>query len=139
MYPGGTHVEHLGICIKVHATSCAEKAESQQCLIHVLRHTQVALSVTSDTYINEHTFECARLAAGGSAQVAAMVARGEVAHGAAIVRPPGHHAESNVAMGFCFFNNAAVAAKAAQAAGAQRVLILDWDVHHGNGTQVGTR
>lgn len=47
----------------------------------------------------------------------------------------GHHAESGMAMGFCFFNNAAVAARAAQAAGAQRVIILDWDVHHGNGTQ----
>eukprot|EP00983_Pelagomonas_calceolata_P080156 1155026-Pelagomonas_calceolata.AAC.3 len=48
----------------------------------------------------------------------------------------GHHAESSMAMGFCFFNSAAVAARAAQGCGAQRVLILDWDVHHGNGTQV---
>ncbi len=47
----------------------------------------------------------------------------------------GHHAESGMAMGFCFFNNAAVAARAAQAAGARRVIILDWDIHHGNGTQ----
>jgi len=93
------------------------------------------LPLTSDTYVNHATFVAARLAAGGAAQVACMVVRGEVAHGAAIVRPPGHHAESNVAMGFCFFNNAAVAARAAQAVGAQRVLILDWDVHHGNGTQ----
>jgi hypothetical protein len=50
-------------------------------------------------------------------------------------RVPGHHAESGVAMGFCFFNNAAVAARSAQAAGAAKVIILDWDVHHGNGTQ----
>ena len=57
--------------------------------------------------------------------------RGEAASGAAIVRPPGHHAESAMSMGFCFFNNAALAARAAQAAGARRVLILDWDVHHG--------
>ena len=56
-------------------------------------------------------------------------------HGAAIVRPPGHHAESNMAMGFCFFNNAAIAARAAQQAGAKKVVILDWDIHHGNGTQ----
>ena len=61
--------------------------------------------------------------------------RGMVQNGAAIVRPPGHHAESGVAMGFCYFNNAGLAARAAQAAGARRVLILDWDVHHGNGTQ----
>eukprot|EP00197_Chlamydomonas_leiostraca_P007182 CAMPEP_0202865778 /NCGR_PEP_ID=MMETSP1391-20130828/6346_1 /ASSEMBLY_ACC=CAM_ASM_000867 /TAXON_ID=1034604 /ORGANISM="Chlamydomonas leiostraca, Strain SAG 11-49" /LENGTH=639 /DNA_ID=CAMNT_0049545655 /DNA_START=304 /DNA_END=2223 /DNA_ORIENTATION=- len=99
------------------------------------RTPQAQLMMTSDTYINAHTYECARLAAGGAAEVAQLVARGEAAHGAAIIRPPGHHAESNMAMGFCFFNNAAVAAKAAQAAGAQRVLILDWDIHHGNGTQ----
>mmetsp|Transcript_13788 Transcript_13788/g.29739 ORF Transcript_13788/g.29739 Transcript_13788/m.29739 type:complete len:574 (+) Transcript_13788:188-1909(+) len=93
------------------------------------------LLMTSDSYVNAHTFHCARLAAGGSAEVASLVACGQAPHGAAIVRPPGHHAESGMAMGFCFFNNAAVAAKAAQASGAKRVLILDWDIHHGNGTQ----
>ncbi len=91
--------------------------------------------LTPDTYVNRHTYQCARLAAGGAAQVARAVARGEAAGGAAIIRPPGHHAESNLAMGFCFFNNAGVAARAAQAEGARRVLILDFDVHHGNGTQ----
>ena len=60
---------------------------------------------------------------------------GAARHGAAIIRPPGHHAESSVAMGFCYYNNAAVAARAAQAAGARRVVVMDWDVHHGNGTQ----
>ncbi|KAI8463818.1 MAG: hypothetical protein J3K34DRAFT_388866, partial [Monoraphidium minutum] len=89
----------------------------------------------ADTYANEHTFGAALLAAGAAAEVAVAVARGEACGGAAIIRPPGHHAESNTAMGFCFFNNAAVAARAARAAGASRVLILDWDVHHGNGTQ----
>ncbi|KAL0025680.1 hypothetical protein WJX77_003831 [Trebouxia sp. C0004] len=88
-----------------------------------------------DTYLNQHTLLCARLAAGACADVAVAVVRQEAATGVAIVRPPGHHAESNTAMGFCFFNNAAIAARAAQAAGAERVLILDWDVHHGNGTQ----
>ncbi|KAL3136994.1 hypothetical protein ABBQ32_006589 [Trebouxia sp. C0010 RCD-2024] len=90
---------------------------------------------SSDTYVNQHTLLCARLAAGACADVAAAVVRREAATGVAIVRPPGHHAESNNVMGFCFFNNAAIAARAAQAAGAERVLILDWDVHHGNGTQ----
>ncbi|GIL98910.1 hypothetical protein Vretimale_4234 [Volvox reticuliferus] len=70
-----------------------------------------------------------------AAEVARRVVSGSARHGAAIIRPPGHHAESSVAMGFCYYNNAAVAARAAQAAGAQRVLIMDWDVHHGNGTQ----
>jgi hypothetical protein len=89
----------------------------------------------SDTYVNPHTAMCASLAAGSAAEVAAVVARGDAPCGAAIIRPPGHHAESNTVMGFCFYCNAAVAARAAQEAGAQRVLILDWDVHHGNGTQ----
>lgn len=97
--------------------------------------TVPAISIPSDTYINQHTLRCAALAAGSAAEVACRVVRGEATSGAAIIRPPGHHAESNTAMGFCFFNNAAVAARAAQAAGAERVLILDWDVHHGNGTQ----
>lgn len=90
--------------------------------------TVPATIIPSDTYINQHTLHCAALAAGSAADAAVRVVRGEAACGAAIIRPPGHHAESNTAMGFCFFNNAAVAARAAQAAGAERVLILDWDV-----------
>jgi len=67
--------------------------------------------------------------------VAVAVVQGLAPAGAAIIRPPGHHAEGGLAMGFCYFNNAAVAARAAQrVGGAERVLILDWDVHHGNGT-----
>ena len=60
---------------------------------------------------------------------------GELAQGIAVVRPPGHHATRDRAMGFCLLNNVAVAAAAARAAGAARVAIVDWDVHHGNGTQ----
>jgi histone deacetylase 6 len=64
------------------------------------------------------------------------IARGEIANGLALVRPPGHHAEADRAMGFCLFNNVAVAARAAQEQGAAaKVLIVDWDLHHGNGTQ----
>jgi histone deacetylase 6 len=63
------------------------------------------------------------------------VLAGGLANGLALVRPPGHHAERDRAMGFCLFNNVAVAAAAARSAGAERVLIVDWDVHHGNGTQ----
>lgn len=66
------------------------------------------------------------LAAGASVDAAVAVATGEARSAAAIVRPPGHHAESGMAMGFCFYNNAAIAARAARAAGAARVLILDW-------------
>lgn len=90
---------------------------------------------TPDTYANEHSACAARLAAGLCADLASAVVSGHVKNGFALVRPPGHHAGVKQAMGFCLHNNAAVAALAAQAAGARKVLILDWDVHHGNGTQ----
>jgi len=91
--------------------------------------------LSPDTYINPSTAGAARLAAGASADVATAVTKGLARCGLAIVRPPGHHAESNTAQGFCLFNNAAVACRAAQRAGAKRVLCFDWDMHHGNGTQ----
>ena len=88
----------------------------------------------TDTSAGPATFETARLAAGGVLAVAEAVNAGEADNGLALVRPPGHHAESNSAMGFCFFNNVAVAAAALRRSG-RRVAIVDWDVHHGNGTQ----
>ena len=91
-----------------------------------------------DTFVSPASEQVARLAAGGAAQLARQVARGELRNGLAAVRPPGHHAEAGHAMGFCLFNNAAVAAEALRAEqGLERILILDWDVHHGNGTQHG--
>jgi acetoin utilization deacetylase AcuC-like enzyme len=89
-----------------------------------------------DTYVSPASLDVARLAAGASVDLARAVARGELSSGLAAVRPPGHHAEAARAMGFCLFNNVAIAARALQASeGVERVLILDWDVHHGNGTQ----
>ncbi|KAK3124510.1 hypothetical protein QOZ80_7BG0587590 [Eleusine coracana subsp. coracana] len=90
---------------------------------------------TADTYANEHSACAAKLAAGLCADLASLIVSGRVRNGFAMVRPPGHHAGVNQAMGFCLHNNAAVAALAAQRAGAKKVLIVDWDVHHGNGTQ----
>ncbi|KAG5405921.1 hypothetical protein IGI04_012040, partial [Brassica rapa subsp. trilocularis] len=90
---------------------------------------------TSDTYANEYSARAARFAAGLCADLAKEIFSGRVKNGFALVRPPGHHAGIKDAMGFCLHNNAAVAALVAQAAGARKVLIVDWDVHHGNGTQ----
>ncbi|HJZ67567.1 MAG TPA: histone deacetylase [Blastocatellia bacterium] len=92
--------------------------------------------IDMDTVISSESFEVARLAAGAATVAVDHVFSGHESNAIALVRPPGHHATSNRAMGFCLFNNAAIAARYAQVHyGADRVLIIDWDVHHGNGTQ----
>jgi acetoin utilization deacetylase AcuC-like enzyme len=89
----------------------------------------------ADTYFSPRTWDAALAAAGSTAQLTLDVLHGRFSHGIAVVRPPGHHATRDRAMGFCLLNNVAAAAAAARAEGAARVAILDWDVHHGNGTQ----
>jgi acetoin utilization deacetylase AcuC-like enzyme len=90
----------------------------------------------ADTAMTPKTLEAALRAAGGAVQAVDEVMRGCVANAFVAARPPGHHAERVSAMGFCLFNNVAIAARHAQAAyGAERVAIMDFDVHHGNGTQ----
>lgn len=89
----------------------------------------------SDTIASEGTYEAALHAAGGAVALVEALLAGEAPVGFSGLRPPGHHAEPRVAMGFCFFNNVAVAARhALDALGLERVFVLDWDVHHGNGT-----
>ncbi len=89
-----------------------------------------------DTSMNPHTLEAALHAAGGAVMAVDLVMRGDVANAFVACRPPGHHATRNRAMGFCFFNNVAVAAAHVLAAhGLERVAIVDFDVHHGNGTE----
>ena len=92
--------------------------------------------VDVDTKISAQSFEVARLAAGAAIAAVDAVMRDEGGRAFCVIRPPGHHATITNAMGFCLFNNAAVGARYAQAKyGVERVLIIDWDVHHGNGTQ----
>ena len=92
--------------------------------------------IDADTAAVPETFEAALRAAGGAAALVDGLLGGRTRVGVSALRPPGHHAEPSRAMGFCFFGNAAVAARRAlDAHGVERVLILDWDVHHGNGTE----
>lgn len=89
-----------------------------------------------DTYATRHSYDLARLAVGGCCQAVDQIMTGQADNGFALIRPPGHHAETDRVSGFCLFNNVAAAARHAQLAhNVKRVLILDFDVHHGNGTQ----
>uniref|UniRef100_A0A3B4UMI2 Histone deacetylase n=1 Tax=Seriola dumerili TaxID=41447 RepID=A0A3B4UMI2_SERDU len=95
------------------------------------------VGVDNDTIWNEsHTSTASRMAAGSVVELAFRVAKGELKNGFAVVRPPGHHADPSNPMGFCYFNSVAIAAKQLQhKLSVSKVLIVDWDVHHGNGTQ----
>jgi acetoin utilization deacetylase AcuC-like enzyme len=112
----------------IHRTShferIAQTAQQAQCYLD------------ADTQTCARSFEAALCAAGGLITLVEKVLDGELDNGFAMVRPPGHHAESNQAMGFCLFNNIAIAAAwALEKRGLSRILIVDWDLHHGNGTQ----
>jgi acetoin utilization deacetylase AcuC-like enzyme len=92
-------------------------------------------NLDADTVASPESFGAALHAAGGAAEIVDVLIEGRAPVAASLHRPPGHHAETARAMGFCLFNNVAVAARRAlDAHGLERVLILDWDVHHGNGT-----
>uniref|UniRef100_A0A8C9CJ91 Histone deacetylase n=1 Tax=Phocoena sinus TaxID=42100 RepID=A0A8C9CJ91_PHOSS len=95
------------------------------------------IGVDSDTVWNEmHSSSAVRMAVGCLVELAFKVATGELKNGFAIIRPPGHHAEESTAMGFCFFNSVAITTKLLQQKlNVGKVLIVDWDIHHGNGTQ----
>ena len=92
--------------------------------------------IDSDTTASPRSMEAALISVGGAMAAVDAVFRKEADNAFVATRPPGHHAEKNTSMGFCLFNQAAIAARHAQKAyGAERVAIVDWDVHHGNGTQ----
>lgn len=86
--------------------------------------------------VGKDSYGIAKLSAGGAITAVKAVMNDEVDNAYALTRPPGHHAEADLGMGFCLFNNVAIAAKYARKhLGLERILILDWDVHHGNGTE----
>jgi acetoin utilization deacetylase AcuC-like enzyme len=106
---------------------------------HVERIRELSLAgggaIDADTFVGEASYRAALHAAGGACEMTRLLLGGEERLGFCGVRPSGHHAEADRAMGFCLFNNIAVAAElAVRELGAERVFILDWDVHHGNGT-----
>ena len=93
------------------------------------------MALDPDTNTSERSIDAALLAAGAARDAVNAVLDGPERRAFALVRPPGHHALAGTSMGFCLFNNVVVGAAAAKARGVQRVLIVDWDVHHGNGTE----
>jgi acetoin utilization deacetylase AcuC-like enzyme len=112
--------------LRVHSASHVDAIEATR---------GVAAMIDADTFTSPDTADVALLAAGAAVQAVDAVLAGTHRTAAALVRPPGHHAESARAMGFCFYSTVAVAAAQARARGLARVAIVDYDVHHGNGTQ----
>ncbi len=96
---------------------------------------QPLVALDPDTVVSAGSYEAAGAAAGAVLSAVEAIHQGKARRAFVVARPPGHHATPNRAMGFCLFNNVAVGARHAQHLGFQRVLIVDWDVHHGNGTQ----
>lgn len=142
-------LDGAGLTAWMHAISARAATDEELTVYHPLAYIEGMRALASggpakgdwgeaefDTPLSAGSFEAALYAAGGAIEAVDAVMRGDVANAYALLRPPGHHAMRNRAMGFCIFNNAVVAAHYARRVfGLERILIVDWDVHHGNGTQ----
>jgi acetoin utilization deacetylase AcuC-like enzyme len=137
-------LESSQLIAKLVAIKPREATHEELARVHTEEHIDLIRSVTrsrgawlgGDTYACPDSYQAALMAAGGVIRGVDAVLDGEANHAFALVRPPGHHATRDQAMGFCLFNNVAVAAyHALEARGLKRVAIADFDVHHGNGTQ----
>ncbi|XP_069033810.1 histone deacetylase 6 [Embiotoca jacksoni] len=144
--------QQLGLVHRCQRIPARPATEEELSLCHSVQHVELMKTTAvmkprdlhklaedfNSIYINNQSFRCAQLAAGGCFNAVGAILSGQVSNGVAIVRPPGHHAERDSPCGFCFFNTVALTARYAQKISQDpllRVLILDWDVHHGNGTQ----
>ncbi len=134
------HLDPLGLTWR----EPPKASEEDVALVHHPTHIRAVQEASSDnctyldpdTYVNRHSYEAALRAVGAAMAAVDAVIDGDTTSALALVRPPGHHATPNRAMGFCLFNNAAIAAAhALRRRVLRKVMIVDWDVHHGNGTQ----
>ena len=135
-------IENKGLLQKMEVIQAIPASKEEVCRVHKSDYydrvkacdgQEVALD--PDTITSADSYRAAALAAGGTIALVEKVVKGELNNGYALIRPPGHHAEAWQAMGFCLFNNVAIAAEhALNVLGLKKVLIVDWDLHHGNGT-----
>jgi acetoin utilization deacetylase AcuC-like enzyme len=133
-----------GILERLQASPVTPITQDRLQRVHPASYVEVVRNIANeggghldaDTYIAPGSYDAAMASAGALVNLTELVMRGEAANGMSLMRPPGHHALADRGMGFCLFANVSIAAKTALAEfGAERVLIVDWDVHHGNGTE----
>ncbi|MFT7630380.1 MAG: acetoin utilization deacetylase AcuC-like enzyme [Mariniblastus sp.] len=138
------HINSLAMASMYHRPSWPPASLEQVQLVHTHAYFDDLKSFANagggnleqDTVVSQESFDVALMAAGAVCDAVERVVRGESKTAFCLVRPPGHHALPNQAMGFCLFNNVAIGARVAiRELGIERVMIVDWDVHHGNGTQ----